>query len=395
MKKKTNVPVRKSNKVSAANPVITVTRGIKPFTRLLLFVRAGGRCEFNGCNEYLLEHALTITPGNFAEMAHVVAFQELGPRGNAPRPRDINDVSNLMLMCPRCHKLIDDNPDRYSVKTLEKYKESHEDRIHHVTALGPDMKTTVVQLKARIGQHSVAIPIAQVTHAVAPRYPTDARGCVIDLTSIEAPDAEFVNAAKHSIDQKLKRLYDNGMDVAETRHISLFALAPMPLLVYLGSQMSNKVPVDVFQRHRDTEDWVWKEDGTAVDFAFTKVREGTERKCVALVLSLSGKIDLDTLPDVINGRFHVYEMSLATGSPSPTFLRMRQDIVNFKVRYQEALRCIARDHGQIGELHVFPAVPAPIAVLCGREILPKTDPKLLIYDYDKALKGFNLILTVN
>ena len=130
-----------------ASPVIRVRRGIRELTRLLLVVRAGGRCEFDDHNEYLLQHPLSLTPGNFAQMAHIVAFKEDGPRGkSALRPAYINDVANLMLLCPQCHKLIDDHPDQYPVAVLQKYKESHEDRIFHVTGLGPDKKTTVVQL---------------------------------------------------------------------------------------------------------------------------------------------------------------------------------------------------------------------------------------------------------
>jgi hypothetical protein len=34
-------------------------------------------------------------------------------------------------------------------------------------------------------------------------------------------------------------------------------------------------------------------------------------------------------------------------------------------------------------------------VLCGREVLPKIDPQLLVYDADKANGGFTLALTVN
>src|SRR5437879_4493732 len=144
--------VTKVRKSAGRSPVVQVTpRKINDFTRLELFVRAGGRCQFDGCN--------------------------------------------LMLLCPQCHKLIDNDPDRHSVATLEKYKEKHEERIHHVTRLGPDLRTTVVQLKARIADQSVAIPAAQVTEAVAPRYPMDTKGHVIDLTAILGEGKAFLDAA--------------------------------------------------------------------------------------------------------------------------------------------------------------------------------------------------------
>lgn len=379
-----------------ASPVTRVSRGIRDITRLLLFVRAGGRCEFDGCNDYLLEHPLTLTPGNFAQMAHIVAFREDGPRGQAAlRPAYINDAANLMLLCPQCHKLIDDNPEKYTVSVLQKYKQVHEDRIFHVTGLGPDLKTTILQIKARIAGQTIAIPVAQVTAAVAPRYPTDARGHLIDLTAINSEGRAFIEEACRCIKQRVERLYEPGMDVHETRHISLFALAPIPLLIYLGGQLSNKVPVDVFQRHRDTEDWVWKDSGIPAEYRFERIREGKGQGRVALILSLSGKVRPETLPAEIDGRFSIYELTLANIEPNPTYLRQRDDLTRFKDAYQAALRTISRDCGQCDAIHLFPAVPAPVAVFCGRELLPKVDPRLLVYDFDKRQGGFTPIIEVN
>jgi len=331
-------------------------------------------------------------------MAHIVAFSKQGPRGAGnynPRPVEINDVNNLMLLCPACHKLIDDHPQQYTVTTLEAYKDKHEQRIRHVTSLGPDLKTSVVQLKARIAGQSVAVPIAQVIEAVAPRYPTDAKGHVIDLTGVDAEGGTFFESATRTIKQRMERLYEPGMDVEDTRHISLFALAPIPLLIFLGRQLSNKVPVDVYQRHRDTEDWAWKSSGAPTEYKFEKLQAGTERTRVALILSLSGRIPLESLPSEIDPRFTIYELTLANAEPIPTFLRLREDLVRFKEVYQAALRTILRECGNIEAIHLFPAVPAPVAVLCGRELLPKVDPALLVYDFDKRTGGFTLTLEVN
>jgi hypothetical protein len=62
-----------------ASALIRPTRTIPPKTSLFLYVQAGGRCEFDNCNKYLLEHGPTATPGNFAEQAHIWAFNEAGP----------------------------------------------------------------------------------------------------------------------------------------------------------------------------------------------------------------------------------------------------------------------------------------------------------------------------
>jgi hypothetical protein len=373
------------------------SRTIAASAKVLLATRAGGRCEFAECNKYLFEHPLTLRDGNFSEQAHIVAFSELGPRAtDGARPQDINSVDNLMLLCPQCHKLIDDNPDDHPRDQLELYKKHHEDRIKHVTGLGPDMRTTIVQLKAKIGGSSVDIPASHVYEAVAPRYPSDRHGHVIDLTDYEREDrAEYYTLATDKIRKEVARLYDRGMDVEVTRHISLFALAPIPLLVSLGHCLSNKITVDFFQRHRTGEPWKWKSDSPPVEYKHRMVSSGSDPAKVGLILSLSGTINPQHLPMDIDDRFSVYEFTLGDQMPAPDFLRQRGDLDRFRVAYREFLAQLVRDHPAVTELHIFPAVPAPIAVVCGHDLLPKVHPCLVIYDNDKAAGGFISRLKVN
>ncbi len=375
---------------------VNVSRDISDTTRVLLCVRAGGRCEFDGCNKYLFRHHLTHAEENFSQMAHIVAFKPDGPRGKSgKRPVDINNVENLMLLCSDCHHLIDRRPSEFARETLEKYKKDHEERIHRLTAIKPDSKTTVVQLKSRIGPQTVAIPAPEVHKAVSPLYPQDPQGVIIDLTQIDGQDAAFYQAATRTIKKKVERLYEPGMEVDQTRHISLFALAPIPLLIFLGSQLSNKVTVEPYQRHRDTEDWAWKTDGAPAEYVFRKLRDGIEPFSVVLLLSLSGTIQLMDLPTEIDENYFIYEITLAKGTPRPSYLRLREDLTRFKDVYEEARSSIRRDHSGLTTLHLFPAVPAPVAVLCGRELLPKVDPALVVYDNDKSIGGFKQILRVN
>jgi hypothetical protein len=87
-------------------------------------------------------------------------------------------------------------------------------------------------------------------------------------------------------------------------------------------------------------------------------------------------------------KFSVYEITLATGLPNPNFLRRRVDLEEFKTKYQECLRHIRRKHPSVRAISLFPAIPAPIAVVCGRELLPKVDPELRVFDFDKSRGGF-------
>lgn len=218
---------------------------------------------------------------------------------------------------------------------------------------------------------------------------------MIDLTGIRGDGAAFYQAARESIKISVAKLYEGGMDLEKTQHISLFALAPMPLLIYLGNQLSNKIAVDAFQRHRDTDDWIWKTSGEVVGHQFRVVREGTDTTKVALLISLSGTLGLEKLPPVITPDFYVYEITVATGVPNPMYLRMKADLDNFRHTYRQALRIIESSHSALTEIHLFPACPAPVAVSIGLDVLPKSDPALLVYDNDKAKGGFNFVFEVN
>jgi hypothetical protein len=397
--KKTNKKGKASEKANTDETnVKDVTRSIKPDNKLLLYVRAGGRCEFDGCNEYILSHQLTHKTINLGQMAHIVAFSTEGPRGDADggeRPVDINDVDNLMLLCHRCHKLVDDHPKEYSRETLLNYKKAHEERIFWLTSASPDRQTTVLVLKSKIGGQTVKLSNAEIHEAVSPRYPASRAGTEIDLSKIIDEGDAFYTVAVKEIKHQIERVVSDVVEEEKTNHVSLFALAPMPLLAYAGNLLGNKIPTDLFQRHRDTENWTWKTEGKLTEYKFERIREGTDDDKVILILSLSGKIHLEKLPaEVVEGA-NVYEITLNGASPNPTFLRQNQELAAFKDIYQLALREIGSSHGKLEKLHLFPAVPAPVAVLCGRELMPKIDPVLAIYDDDKRHGGFRMILEVN
>ncbi|MCZ6655532.1 MAG: SAVED domain-containing protein [Planctomycetota bacterium] len=372
-------------------------REVPQRTRLFLFVCAGGRCEFDGCNRYLIEHHLTGAEGVFAQMAHIWAFSDKGPRGKSQgSTKAVHAPSNLMLLCPECHKLVDDNPDQYSANTLRKQKKSHEDRIFMLTDTKPDRHTVAVTLKAMVGGQTVSISLPQIQEAVAPRYVGTRDVVGIDLTAIQdSPRADYWSVATQAIREKTRTLYDQHFENGPARHVSVFGLAPIPLLVFLGTCLTNKVPTSLFQRHRDTEDWTWKNKGAVVNYKTRILRKGTEPTSVAIVLSLSGRVGHSDLPKAIDERFTVYEISIAGRKPTPRFLEVESSLHAFRDEFMLAMRSIVTEHNGIKKIHVFPAVPAPIAIAVGRDLMPKRDPALVVYDYDKRAGGFVQTIEVN
>jgi len=374
-----------------ASPVERIRRDkLKRPVELGLVALAAGRCEFRGCNEFLYQHPLTGDLGNYAENAHIVAFREGGPRGrDGVRPKDIDSIDNLMLLCAPCHKAIDRNPKKYPRKDLEEHKREHEARIKRATEIGPSMRTTVLQLRARIGTSICEITRAEITQALLPRYPAgDAR--IIDLTNLgDEKGGAFYELAGQRIREEVRRIYETGSELEQSKHLSVFALAPIPLLVIMGSALSNKVTTDFFQCHRDRPDrWTWNKGAAPVQYTTSLVRQGSDPRRVALILSLSGKIDTARLPVTIDQTYSVYEITTKDQLPYPGFLQQREDLDAFREAYRLLLARLRHDHPGLTELSVFPAVPAPIAIVCGHDLLPKVDPTLIVFDNVKDEGGF-------
>jgi hypothetical protein len=92
-------------------------------TRKILWVKAGGRCSI--CRVQLVtEGTGTDDPSVFGEEAHIVAQAASGPR--AGQVANVDSHDNLILLCSKDHKRVDDQVGYYTVDRLREMKRSHE-----------------------------------------------------------------------------------------------------------------------------------------------------------------------------------------------------------------------------------------------------------------------------
>lgn len=396
----TEPPPEPCRESEPASPVHEVKRTQLGKTEtVIVFARAGARCEFRGCNKSLLEHEVSKRPGNYGEKAHVVAFSIDGPRGkDGDRLIDIDGLDNLMLLCQGCHKEIDDNPLYYTRVDLEQMCDEHRRRIETWLDAAPENQTHIITLNAPIGKFQVAIPRGDTFDAIRPRNPAVGAPTKIDLTNFrgEDEDSDFMEIGRRLIDRKIgEALHDEG-PANQAGHISVFAFGPIPLLIYLGSRLGDKVATDLYQRHRDTENWVWK-DEVAFDpviYSSERLQHKGDDAPVGILFSFSGKIDLATIPDEVTASHTLYEMTLDGIDPAPTFLNCKRDLTAFKLAWHKLQAEVAARHGDRHSLALFPAIPAPIAVSIGRDRLPKARSLLTLYDNDRQLGGFHKLMEI-
>lgn len=109
---------------------------ISTLSRKLLWGHAASHCAMPSCRREL-SHRSDFSGGAVlvGEEAHIVAKSPDGPRGDSPLSAEQRDeYSNLILLCPTDHAMIDKAPNAFSVSALLDIKEQHEAWVR--TALG-------------------------------------------------------------------------------------------------------------------------------------------------------------------------------------------------------------------------------------------------------------------
>jgi SMODS-associated and fused to various effectors sensor domain len=369
---------------------------------LELWVRAGGRCEVHGCNEYLLQDKLTTMMAKLADIAHIVARSIDGPRGNDLMPlKQRNNFKNLFLACTKHHRMIDNKAlvGKYPKELLVQYKRTHEETIRFVTGLGDEHETVVIRLLGNIRGNTISISNEEIREAVLkssnryPRYLGGEHHIEIDLTTVPDGDvAQYWGEGVRRIKDVIDRRVTPAIEKNEIRHCSFFAFARIPFLAYLGHAIGDKTPLEIFQKHRrGSEGWVWATSGKEQKFAFRKEREGLDKARVAVMLSLSGQILVEHLPSLISTDFTIYSLVPEGCAPSRNLLSSKGSLEQFRHTYASLLREIEANYPLARVIHVFPAVPISAAIVLGRELLRNVSPSLIVYDkgiheFEQAIK---------
>jgi len=379
-------------RTSSGRPREVASREINRSVESMLWGRAAGRCEFEGCNRELYKSRVTQEPVNIAQKAHIYAFSAAGPRGNrGVERRSLNNIENLMLVCGDCHINIDKKwtLKRYTAPMLQKWKRAHEQRIARVTEIGPDKRSHILLFHANIGNHRAPLHYRQAADAVFPyRYPAEDHafefGCGNSPLS-EETESLFWEAESQSLDDHyaaVRRRIDRG----DVTHLSVFAIAPQPLLIRLGTLLGDIVPTDVYQLHREPRStWKWPVR-TKTTSAFEIRRPASTTGPPALVLALSATITADRITAVLGPEAAIWTVTVPV--PHKEIVKSPDQLSEIRALLRQLFDEIKAAHGQTALLHVFPAMPVSLAVEFGRARSPKADMPWRIYDQVNTLGGF-------
>lgn len=377
-----------------------VRKSIPEAVKLQLWVKSAGRCEFKGCNTPVWYNGLTLSEGNFAEVAHIIGSSEIGPRGTGQSEDLQIDFSNLMLLCQRCHIEIDHHQRKYPSELLRRWKQEHEDRIEIQTSYPEDIhKSTVLLFSVNIGDRVVTINTEVIRNAMFPKFPTDLKGIKIEESHFDrlVTPEQWQTFADNKIKRRILRYLEEGIDDVKIKHFSIFGISPMPLLMYLGKCIGDTVPADIYQSHRNIEDtsktWSWQEDSSVELPYLVSCEQDGKSEVVLLKLAISDTIEHDKYENLISDNCSIYQITVSEASPH--FLKLKRQLENFSYEYRKLLNQIQAKHGKNCKILILPAVPVSIAVECGRVILPTKDPEIYACEYYREEGGFQRVLKIN
>jgi hypothetical protein len=358
--------------------------------KCIVWGRAAGRCQYAGCNASLIGDEVSgAADANTAYIGHIVSDAVNGPRGDPIlSPKLAHDPSNLMLVCDAHHRVFDrEMVDEHPVDVLMAMKRRHEDRIETVTVIHEDLGSHVIRYAAKIGTNESPVAIGDLKWSMLPdRYPINGGWIDLDLVALDLPDHEsdywrtHIRNLRAGFAEKVRGRMERG----EIRRLTVFGLAPIPLLIELGRQISDIATADVRQLLRSPKGWKW--DPTSVPARFELARSSPSGGEVALKLEISSPILDERIHSVLGSGAAIWSISAAEAHND--IMRRPEDLAQFARLFRTTLDSIKAAHGESTVVHLFPAVPVSAAVEAGRSWQPKAHPTLKIYDQNRKLGGF-------
>jgi hypothetical protein len=361
-----------------------------------LWARSAGRCEYRGCNEDLVGDLIAgKDDGLYGFIAHIVADAPGGPRGDPVRsPLLAKDLSNLMILCARHHKLIDrDAVDEHPEQLLLEMKKAHEDRVGTNCDVDEERASHVIRFGATIANSEALVSTKAIFAAMMPdRHPAVRQ--TIDLEMLNQAfrdhEPEFWITQRKNLERLFAEKIGGRIERQEIRHLSVFALAPQPLLMELGRLLYDIVPTTVHQLHREPPTWKWQRDKPTLEFFCIEPTESTSRK-IALKLAVSATVADDRIYDVLGDDVAIWTLSIA--EPGNDVVRQPEDLSAYRSALRAIYNNIKARHGQDSVINLFPALPVSLAVETGRVWMPKADLALKIYDQSRGagfVETFNI-----
>ena len=343
-----------------------------------LWMVSGGICSFEGCTKRLISSTDGLLT-NTGIKAHIIGHKKGAARHEHMEEygytyETLEDVSNLMLMCYKHSKLIDDKHTRaqFPPDMLFKMKEDHKKWVASWSEL--KKKNSIALIHKKLGP-----PITDIEYEGEAPY--------ILLEAVEEQN-EFVDFTSEGWEKGKKenkqlamkfseRLRDREVDAAE-----IFPLSPIPLLIHMGFLLTDTLTLSIYQFDREKQVWVNNQPAekkkTAIHFVEDSRIEG--EKELVLLVSVSGLVKLNDAEEALKRNFDY--LSLTIDNPSVKRILYHEEVKSIQSRLKGLVEQLIQQQ-DYEKIHLFYAGPAGLAIEIGRGINPRMWGEVCLYQYDR------------
>jgi hypothetical protein len=356
--------------------------------RIKVWAKAAGRCVI--CSEYLVGETSFLHTTLVGEVAHNIgATNGTGsPRGNSDLDLPSRALeSNLLLLCHTCHRKVDSRglAEHYSQDMLAALKKKHESRVRSVTNFATHAPTFVLRVgssvrgsfaRASDRQVAEAFRLSGLTHGT-----DDSRDATVE---IDLPDPETWETTWDRTKQIVSTQVDKvrrDSSLAGVDTISVFAIGPIPTLVYLGYQLDDKTSVKVFAPSRRDDDsrWMWSEITDSTPEFVTSITHGNSGAATEILLTvgITAPVRLDELPPGLAAMPRV-EVT-PEGAFGPNVLSTYNALESFGTAWRAVFAQVEAAFPRLETIHLAAVVPAVGAIEIGRAYMRGAQPNVIVY----------------
>ncbi|MFD2114252.1 SAVED domain-containing protein [Paenibacillus yanchengensis] len=341
-----------------------------------LWMVSGGICSFDGCSERLVANSkgkLT----NVGVAAHIIGHSKTSARHEFAEQYGytedkLEDVRNLMLMCYKHSKLIDDQHTRddFPPDLLFSMKQRHEAWVRGWTE---DKKKSLAIVHKRLGPPMATLPMTEFTSNIMLEAIEDQTEFV-DFTEAGWEKGKLQNEKLYK--QFVDRIRIGKFDVAE-----VYSLSPIPLLIHLGKMLSDTIPLTVYQYERETGLWVnsLPEDKSLIGLNPSAIFKDVGAMQLVVTISVSDTVSEEDVQGARN--FPHDRLDIRVENPHVKRLLYREQVQEiqqlFKDKSEELIRLKRYQH-----IHLFYSGPAGLAIELGRSINQNMWPEVSLYQFN-------------
>lgn len=363
---------------------------------------AGGRCMYRGCGKDVGRTSLTTQSARAAYLAHIVASDPDGPRGNGDSHALSNDPENIMLMCDEHHRLIDRIAEsEHPTHVLLEMRTEHEQRVNQLLAGLSYPRTQLITLLANLANLPTNIATSELQGSVLSRRLGPLPNVLHAIRRLQRDDRARPNFWYHLLHEHETDILDlmlktgnrpSTIPQGEPEVLAIFPLHLVPVLVLAGRILGEARPIEVFQYDRDLKCWRWNPTARPSPVGTIRLENNSSGPAdtVLLSLELTAQIDPRTLPSALAAEVaesRIPWIRITHASPGPQCIRHPDDLAQFTECARQAVRLI-HDTIRPQRVHLIGVSPASSLFRFGQLLQPGHHPVYQLYDRPDGASTF-------